>query len=332
MKRARELQIQIPDKTPGASITVPEHLPKLPTICIATGQAGKGKTTATFNLLKFYRENNLCDRVFLVSPTTQSNASFVEEFQLPIHEQDTFKPNEKGIVQKIMDEVERERDDYVRYLEDKKRYERMRKMLQEYPQSTFMNQSGSYENNVISYTQGKIDLQPPRHKYGGKKPVLWVLFDDCQGTPVFKASSQISYMAIKHRHLGAFDDGGALGISMVANIQNFRDRNDGIPRPIRSNARQIMIYFTKDEKEREAIGEEAAGVCDKEVLWDRLDKATAPFQPDFLLVDKNPQRPEYVFRKNFDTIMEPPPEVTGKAEKVQKTAKQEKVKQATANR
>lgn len=313
MSKTSDLKIKLPSKTPGAKIETPFYLPKLPSIFISTGQAGKGKTTATANLLRFFRENGCLDRLFIVSPTLGSNAALFREFDLPLQDEDIFDPNSEGIVQKIISEVEKERDEYIRYLEERKRYERLRKLLDGQNKTLVSHQMQEYTGGgIVTPRQGHEAVNPPKHKYNGKKPIIFVLLDDCQGTKIFKSRSQLGYMAIKHRHIGEFNDGTALGVSMVVNIQNWRERDDGCPRSIRSNAKVILVYFTKDDKEREAIAEEASGVTDKETLLDRLDKATAPFSPNFLLVDKDPKDPTMVFRRNFDEFMEPPPDVQQK--------------------
>jgi len=153
--------------------------------------------------------------------------------------------------------------------------------------------------------------------FGGKKPVIWALFDDCQGSKVFKHNSGLGKLVISHRHQGQFPEElgeSPLGLSCIFTVQNFRDRADGIPRPVRTNSSMICVFFTRDQKEREAIAEEASGVTDPDTLIQRLDEVTKPFDPSFLLIDKSPINPESnlgVFRKCFDGPVDPPPEVSG---------------------
>lgn len=130
-----------------------------------------------------------------------------------------------------------------------------------------------------------------------------------QGNKIFKSNSELSTLAIEHRHQGQFRDGQAVGISIMVNLQNFKDRSDGCPKPVRSNSQQFCLFFTRDNKEREAVAEEAGGVTDAQTLLEKWDEATQPMKPDFLFVDKRPIDGATVFRQNFDQPLDPPPEL-----------------------
>lgn len=307
------MSISVPKSKPGAShlnVTDPA-LVKMPTIMTLTGQAGKGKTTAAVNFLEKMKRNELCDRIFLISPTANSNQKLWSEMNLPIDDEDTWHPDAANVIEEIQNKIKEERDEYEKYKEEMEQYRQMIRAFQGTGNITQKVALNAF--NFVTMKQGQAELRRPTHKWNGKIPVLWMFFDDCQGNRIFKNNSGLSRMAIEHRHQGQFSDGGAVGVSMLLNLQNFKDRSDGCPKPVRSNSKQFGLFYTRDNKERDAVAEEAGGVTDPQTLLQKWDEATAPMTPRFLLVDKEPVDGKTVFRQNFDTPLDPPPEVTGAA-------------------
>lgn len=322
-KKKNNLDIKIPGSAPGAQIEVKnEKLFKLPMVAVFTGQAGKGKTTAACNLMRMFKDEKLCDRMIVVSNTTSSNRGFFQELGLPFADEDVIDPNSPDAVKQLEGIIQQERDDYQQYLLEMQNYRAMQKKLQPDEQKKSKNLASS----LLTLRQGMAEVAHPasKHRHGGKKPVIWALLDDCQGSKIFKHNSGLGKLVISHRHQGQFPENLSeppLGLSLVATVQNFRDRADGIPRPVRSNSSLICVFFTRDQKERDAIAEEASGVTDSDTLLARLDEVTKPFDPSFLLIDKSPMNPDSdlgVFRKCFDGPVKPPPEISGQPEPQQK--------------
>jgi len=311
-RKLNEMTIKPPKSQPGAShIQVEdENLVKMPTIMTLTGQAGKGKTTAAVSFLKKMKDNGLCDRIFLVTPTAGSNSQLWKEMELPVAEEDTWHPDSPNVVSQIREKIDDERHQYEEYQKELERYKQMIKQFKGLQHVTQKAKMDAFK--FVKMRQGQPDVMKPQHKWNGKIPVLWMLMDDCQGNRIFKPNSGLSNMAIEHRHQGQFKDGGAVGLSLMVNLQNFKDRSDGCPRPVRSNSRQYCLFFTRDQKEREAVAEEAGGVTDANTLLQKWDEATAPLSPNFLFVDKNPINEQWIFRKNFDEPLDPPPEIRNK--------------------
>ena len=84
--------------------------------------------------------------------------------------------------------------------------------------------------------------------------------------------------------------------------QTFRS---GIPKAIRQNIQQYLIWFTSDHSQLDAIYEEVANLVTKEQFELMFRKATQE-KFSFLVVDNNPRHPYLHFRKNFDTVLLPP--------------------------
>jgi len=120
-------------KVSGLPVTVNKgdtFVPETPDVCpgarqvsIFCGRRNSGKSTACASLL----EKMGYDRLFLCSPTAISNQGMVT--RLKIAPEDVYDPNEPGVMRMIIDEVERERDDYERYVEEMKKYREFMKKL-----------------------------------------------------------------------------------------------------------------------------------------------------------------------------------------------------------
>ena len=110
------------------AIETAPHLPKLHQACVVVAKRGGGKTTAVSNLLRMYKETGAMDRILIVSPTFLSNKKLLEH--LDIDENDVFDdPDAPGIVEKIKDIVNAERDEFLRWKQLKANYEKVMKQM-----------------------------------------------------------------------------------------------------------------------------------------------------------------------------------------------------------
>jgi hypothetical protein len=143
------------------------------------------------------------------------------------------------------------------------------------------------------------DLEKPTHRYDGRKPVIVIFFDDCQGSDLFKASGKLSNLVIKHRHLGKIE-GGALGCTLLFATQSYTSSSMGLPKSIRTNLTHMMVFKNKNINELKAISSECAGEVSEESFFRLYDRAI--LNPhDFLFIDfaKKKSHPT-MFRRNFD--------------------------------
>jgi hypothetical protein len=121
-----------------------------------------------------------------------------------------------------------------------------------------------------------------------KRPGHMLLVDDCQGTNLFSSARKnpMTHMVIKHRHIP---------ISMAFMMQTWI----GLPRPIRLNATQFMIYKTHDKNQIYQLYQSFGNL----VTWDRFmemyrEATSSPH--GFLYIDTTPKREEQRFRKGFN--------------------------------
>jgi hypothetical protein len=117
------------------------------------------------------------DWLFLVSPNALSNQGMVT--RLKIAPEDIYDPDEPGVLRMIIDEAGRERDDYGRYVEEMKRWKQFVRQLKR-DDPVF-----SIPDEVLLSFFKDDEFKKPYHKYGGRKPFVGVIYDDCLSSRAF---------------------------------------------------------------------------------------------------------------------------------------------------
>jgi len=265
---------------------------------IVLGKRGSGKSVAITNYLRFLQEDKKLDRIFVISPTFHSNKVLMDD--LGIDENDVFDPaTGSAAVENVVKEIEAERDEYEEYLRAKERFKTLMKDMN----SLAFVEMVDAKLMLEFFDQSKGIFMAPEPKYGhAGKPIMALFVDDCQSTPLFKSQKFLNFIT-RHRHIGAFKEGGALGTSVFIALQNFADRNGGCPRSVRNNATSICCFSLKDKKELTQVYESVAGEIEEEQFMQAFEYAT--IEPhNFLLIDLHP-KPEHpsMFRKNFNEFI-----------------------------
>lgn len=289
-------KIQVP-KASAFTINTSDDFVAMHTVTLAVAKRGVGKTTAFFNYLRLMKENAALNRLILVSPTYHNNKhNFVG---LPLDEQNDVLEPQKHTPELLMAMLDQEGADYDEYHSQMKKWNLLQKHLrsripiQQIDPDLLLEFGGDFRN-----------FEKPTHKYGGRKPVIVILFDDCQGSDLFKPSSKLSNLVIKHRHLGKTAD-GALGCSLLFACQSYTASSNGLPKSIRTNLTHMMVFKNKSMVELDAISLEASGEVSKEQFFKLYDRAI--IEPhDFLFIDfaKKKSHPS-MFRRNFNEWLIP---------------------------
>ena len=279
-KNINGLDIKVP-KGSAFNFETPPDLPKMHQLSLFVAKRGSGKSVAISNFVRMLG----FDRVFIISPTIHSNKQMWAG--LPIGLGDTFDdPDESGIIQEIIDQIDAERDDLVRYREALKAWEERRR------------QHNPLDNR-LTYNDPR-----PEHRWGGRIPRLGLIIDDCQSTKLFSNRKFLNAVT-RHRHLGQLPEGGALGVSMFVAIQNYKANSGGCPRVLRNNCTTLAIFKMKDHKELDAIYEEVAGEISQEIFEDVYAEATLePYSFLFIDLHKKDHHPS-MFRKRFNEFLIP---------------------------
>ena len=289
-KKIPNLDLKVPKANAFKYETHPD-LPKLHQNMIFVGCRGSGKGVAMSNIIRMLP----FDRVLIISPTVQSNKELLKD--LNINEEDVFDPDNKSAIQEVIDIVDKERDDLERYRYEMKLYQKFLKLLKE--------QTSIIPDEMLETFFREGDFKEPQHKYNGREPIIALIVDDCQSTPLFR-DRKFQNLVIRHRHVGQFKEGGALGISIFTCIQNYTSQG-GLPRAIRGNVTSMCIFSIKDEKQLDQIAGECSGEVDKTKFMEVYKTAIRDnLNHEFLFVDFN-KKSNHIsqFRRYFNEYIIP---------------------------
>ena len=277
------------------AVETPTHLPKLHMLSAWVGKRGSGKGVAMTTLLKRFKESGCMDRILVISPTFNSNKRMLQD--LNIDECDIYDDlDNDACITDVIKKVEKESEDYEKYLEDMKQYNQFQKLMK--------NDKHISDEMLLEFFDG-AGFKKPEHKWNGKKPVIGLILDDCQSTNVMR-SKKLANLCIKHRHVGQFkgEDGGALGISVFMCLQNYKTQS-GFPRGIRGNLTHLGLFKTKDEAELKDVASEMSGEVDEETFT-KVYKLATDEEHSFLWVDLHPKKDvPSGFRKCYGTYLVP---------------------------
>ena len=259
-------------------IETPDDFFKLPFVMLSIAKRMSGKTCSMSNFLHILHRMGKLDRVILVSPTYSNNSHYFDGLPLDV-ENDVIEPTVDA-AQIIMDKMEEEGQLYDQYFEDLERWKELMKLVKyskvnidDIDDSLFINEN----------------LEKPIYKYmkNGKpyKPIVVAFFDDCQNTPAFSPKSKVSYLTIKHRHVGITKN-KSIGVNLMFACQNYTSNSGGIPKTIRGNTTILCVFKNKNIKELQLIAEECSGECDVNDFMEVFETATKD-DYCFLTIDFN---------------------------------------------
>lgn len=258
---------------------VPDGLFKLHTLAAFIGCRGSGKTNACVLLAKRYIDEGVFNRIFVISPTYESNPQF-EALKPDPH--DVYKSIHGAIedLTNILDKVKEDVDDHERREEYRACYQRWLK------QAATMKDMNLLEANEFR--------KPPNIP----KPCPLLIIDDMSHSPLYTPSQKNPFinLCLRHRHLHR------VGITIYMMVQTF---TTGIPKCLRQNVQQYFLWPTRDMTQLEAMYHEFANICSFEQFVSVFKEATS-IPHSFLTIDLNPSDETQRFRQNFDRVLIPP--------------------------
>ena len=193
------------------------------------------------------------------------------------------------------------KDDYEEYWDKKKKYDLLMKKLES---DTPLFQ---IPPDVLMASFDGDGFKAPEHRWKGRRCVIMVWFDDVMGAEIMsgRGARKLSNITIKHRHLGALKEGGAIGCSLIFNMQSYKSAQGGIPKALRGNLTLLLLGKTKSEKELLEIAEEFGSEIGVPQFSELYKQATD--EPhSFLMIDlfSKPGHPS-MFRKNLSEFIVP---------------------------
>ena len=287
---------------PAFAIDTPREHISLSSIVLCVAKKQSGKTRFITNLLYQLKQAGSMDRIFWISDTVSSNKKMLEN--LDIRPEDIISPNDPDAVDKIVAEIEKERDLLVEYREKMKRWKAFYKNLD-------LNNLEFLTAELLEfYNPHTRQFEKPTHWLNGRKPVIGIGCDDIQSSDII-GSKKFKNMCIKIRHYGAFENGEPpIGASLFICVQNYTcSGNEGIPKSIRGNTNCVAVWKTGNMKELDLLATELSGVIPKEDILQACDFVMSR-EPDnrhnFLFLDLTPKKEHpSPFRMNYDTWLIP---------------------------
>jgi hypothetical protein len=268
-------------KTPHAS----PSLFKLHTLAAFIGPRGSGKTNAAVLLAQRYLEDGSFTRVFIMSPTYDSNKVFE---LLDANPEDVFKDMQTAVadLDTIINAIAEDVEDYEKAKEYKRVYKKWKKFQKGKGPPLLVREMNLIENN--NFRPGE-DVPRP-------SPLL--IIDDMSHSDLYSPSkrNQFVNLCLRHRHLHQ------VGLSIFMLVQNYRN---GIPKCLRQNVQQFFLWPTHDMTQLQAMYEEFANLCTYEDFIAMYHKCTTG-KHDFMTIDLNAKDDLLRFRKCFDEMVLPP--------------------------
>lgn len=268
-------------------------LPKLHAVGLYIGKRGSGKNVAATALI----EKLQFHRIFVITPFESFQSNKQQMDRLGIDEQDVFDCDDCCSVDKIMSAMNTERDEWERWKEDMRRYNKLMKLI------TSSHPIDSLPAELIYEFYNGEDFTPPKHKYNGARPCCAVMFDDILCSPIMlKGIRKVNSLVIRHRHIAPLKEGGALGISCFFLSQTYKCQVGGISKAIRGQATFLVVFRTKNKNELQEICEECAGEVDEEVFKQAYESAVVD-KHDFMFIDFHAKDPSLQFRKGYNEAL-----------------------------
>lgn len=290
VKHINEFDIELPNK--GAfTIETEFNYPKLHTLTIASGRRGGGKSVSIANFIKKCKKKVYFDKVFLITPTYNSNKLIWDIAN--IQEEDIIEPTINAI-HELIERVEKEKDEWDEFLRKKESYMKFKRERK--------NLHGVSDDDILIYFDNNFFIEgKPIWKYKKEQPPrLAVIIDDALGTPLLaRSTAGLLNLCIKHRHIA---DG--LGISIFMLVQSYCAQG-GLNRAIRENTTNLLLFKINDENQLQKVKEE----CDLPVTeeeFTELCKYAHSIPYNFLFIDFNPKCKRYIFRSGWNDFLIPP--------------------------
>jgi hypothetical protein len=259
----------------------PPELFRLHTLAAFFGPRGSGKTNGAVLLAQKYIEYGSFTRIYIISPTYESNPVFEVLNVLP----DDVYTDIGSILEAIKDIVNKIEADALAYESELAYAELWLKAMK--------------GHKLEPREQITLEREAFREPDVGPRPYPLVIIDDCSHSQIYSTSRSNPFinLCLRHRHIG----GEGYGCSIFMLVQNFKT---GVPKPIRQNLQQFFIWRTADRSQLEAMWEEFANLIDLDSFVRLYHLAVDADRHNFMTVDMNPSSDDIGnFRRNFDVAL-----------------------------
>ena len=302
-------------KSPKESISnqypTKKHSFKEPGIKLIIGTRGTGKSYTAAKIMLEAKKDKIFDVTYFITPTFDSNKAHWSQFN--ISEENVYYPSRDSIAA-VIKRIEQDRDDFENFLIEMEIYERFKRETKNKDSIARMEAENLNEYINLGYVgeNGYINnkLLKPEWKYkdiSGKirPPTSLLVMDDVLGSTALSQSEAFTKLCIMNRHIAplseAFDNRQALGCSVMILSQCYSARQ-GIPRSLRENATDLILFKNRQQDAMKKLKDELAGAIDEEEFEQAYLYATDG-KHDNLTITFNPDCPTKRFRKNLNEFI-----------------------------
>tara|TARA_Y100000004_G_scaffold48819_1_gene53760 strand:+ start:5334 stop:6293 length:960 start_codon:yes stop_codon:yes gene_type:complete len=269
-----------------------------PCLMYVSAVRNSGKSFCVSKMINQAQKENTFDRIYMITPTFLSNKSYFGKF---INEEtDVFEPT-KDSIQKVIECVEEERDEFQEFIRKKKEYDLFIKILKSKRDLT--------DDEIFRFEElGFLDeyLEEPKWKYKTiRPPQSCVILDDILSSPAILQSSGLTKIATLNRHIAPlnqpYGNRSACGLAVILISQTYC-MPQGVSRTLRENLTHLLIFKNKQDKQMSKIKEELGSAVDEDKFTQAYNMATKEKYGN-LLIDFNPKCPTMTFRKNLNELL-----------------------------
>jgi hypothetical protein len=256
------------------------------------GCRGSGKSYICSKMLRAGNSENLYDRIFFITPSYLSNKKQFDD--LGVDAEDVYEP-EVNAIDKVIEQVEAERDEWEQYLSEMEIYNKMTGKETNFDDDELLN--------IELLLNGEEMIKPQWKRKIVRRPQCVLILDDIIGSPCMRQASGINKIATLNRHIAPLQDGGALGLSVIILAQTYSTTNGhSISRLVRENLTTLTLFSNKQEKQFDKIVEETGGTLEESELREAYKYAIK--EPhDNLTIDFNPKCETMRYRRNLNEFI-----------------------------
>jgi len=274
-----------------------------PCLMYVSAVRNSGKSYSVSKMVRGLQRERVFDSIKLITPTFNSNKAYFGDL-IKDPETDVLEPTRDSI-QRVIDTVEADRDEFEKHLEDLKEYNEFTRLLRsggdmsdeqilKYIGLGFLNER--FEKPIWKYEKFAKTLRAPQ---------TLLILDDILSSPAILQSSGLTKLATLNRHLSQlkepFKNRSACGIAVIIISQTY-NMPQGISRCLRENVTHLMLFKNRQEKQLAKIREELGSAVDEQKFMKAYEHATSETYGN-LLVDFNPKCPTKTFRKNLNELI-----------------------------
>ena len=226
-----------------------------PCLMYVSAVRNSGKSFAVSKMVRGLQREKVFDSVKIITPTFNSNKAYFGDL-IKDPELDVLEPTRDSI-QKVIEMVEADRDEFEAHLEKLKEYNEFVKLLRQGADMTddqvikyidlgFLN--AEFEKPIFKYEKFAGRLRPPQ---------TLLILDDILSSPAVLQSSGLIKLATLNRHCAPLRETfgslgrsprSACGISVIIISQTY-NMPQGISRTIRENITHLLLFKNKQEKQ-----------------------------------------------------------------------------------